>query len=167
MAPLRRAGRGRLPDGGLVMWSVAEGRHGRRWRWTVSDGPANEPRLRHAGLIEVDPAARFVRLELETPRGMLTLHPDGARPLAHGNVVSVDGVRPIEVAWAAGDAVGLEADAFGSTIGGWRGRGLAVAASLEIGRFDPRSGRDSLTTLSVDERGVPVLGGAIEWPLEV
>ena len=30
--PVRRAGRGRLDDGTTILWSVAEGTRGRRWR---------------------------------------------------------------------------------------------------------------------------------------
>ncbi len=169
MAWLRRAGRGQLPDGGVVAWSVAEGRHGRRWRWTVVDPtgpPAGLPRLRHAGLIELDPAGGFSRLEVESADGMLTFHPDPDEAAAHGNVVRANGVTPVACGWTDGDAVRLKADPFGTAVAGWRGRGVVVTAELAVGRSsgpDPDEG----DALALDDRGVPVLDEAVDWALEV
>jgi hypothetical protein len=109
---LRRAGTGRLPDGGIVAWSVADGGRGRRWRWTVTDGGT----LRHAGLIELDPAGRFSRLELSSRVGLLTLHPDPDGRSIHGNVVTAEGVRPLAFAWQPRAGVELAADAFATGI---------------------------------------------------
>ncbi len=172
MAWLRRAGRGRLADGGVGAWSVAEGRHGRRWRWTVTDPtgpPAGLPRLRHAGLIELDPAGGFARLEIESAEGMLTFHPDPEGVGAHGNVVRPDGVTPVACGWTAGDAVRLIADAFGTAVAGWRGRGVVVTTELELAVGRSGSGRDpdAGEALALDDRGVPVLGDAVDWALEV
>ncbi len=154
---LRRAGTGRLPDGSLVTWSVAEGARGRRWRWTVADDPG----LRHAGLVELDDGG-FARLELERPAGMLTLHPDRDRTEAHGNVVRVDGVEPLAVAWSEGDGIAIEGDGFGSAVAGWRGRGWVVGDDLRLRRSEAAPG----LALDADERGVPELADPQEWPLE-
>ena len=158
---LRRAGSGRLPDGSLVTWSVAEGARGRRWRWTVSAGEG----LRHAGLIELDASGRFARLELATADGLLTLHPDARAAVAHGNVVRSDRVDPIAIAWQDGACIALEGDPFGTAIAGLRGRGWVVGADLRIWSEDDESGVAD-DVLDVDERGVPRLLDAREWPLE-
>ncbi len=156
---LRRAGTGTLPDGSLVTWSVAEGTRGRRCRWTVVS-PAG---MRHAGLIELDPDGRFGRLELETAQGMLTFHPDAGRQAAHGNVVRPGGVDPVEVPWSDDDGLAIDGDPFGSAVGGWRGRGWVVGPGLQLRRED-----DGVTqALDLDDRGIPRLDDAREWPLEI
>jgi hypothetical protein len=156
---LRRAGTGALPDGWLVTWTVAEGTRGRRWRWTVVS-PAG---MRHAGLVELDPDGRFGRLELETAHGMLTLHPDLDRRAAHGNVARPGGVDPVEIAWSDDDGLAMEDDPFGSAVARWQGRGWVVAPDLQLRREDGGDTR----ALDLDERGIPRLDEAREWPLEI
>jgi len=156
---LRRAGMGRLPDGSVATWSVADGLRGRRWRWTI----ATDHGLRHAGLVELDPAGRLGRLEFETGDGMLTLHPDADRAVAHGNVVRVGGVEPLALAWSDDDAIAIEDDPFGSAVLGWRGRGWVVGLDLGMRREDGAH----VNALELDERGVPRLRDGREWPLEV
>jgi len=158
---LRRAGKGRQPDGSLVAWAVAEGARGRRWRWTVSDGAG----LRHAGLVELD-GDGFARLELDGRAGMLTLHPDRDGTIAHGNVVRAEGVDPLAVSWADGDAVAIEGDAFGSAVAGWQGRGWVVGHDLRLRRPNGAPDVASGVALPADDRGVPKLLAAHEWPLE-
>lgn len=159
MTHLRRAGRGRLTDGGLVTWSVAEGAGGRRWRWTLATG---EGSLIHAALIELDAAGSFMRLELETATGMLTLHPGPDGSTAHGNVVRADRVDPIRVAWSATSAVAFRDDGFGSALTGWSGSGWVINRDLTIGE-----GSLDRPTPTLDARGIPILVDANEWPLEV
>jgi hypothetical protein len=146
-----------------VLWSVAEGARGRRWRWTI----ASDDALRHAGLIELDDAGSFARLELETAAGILTLHPDDDGALAHGNVVRHDGVQPITVAWSDGASVAIEGDPFGTAVAGELGRGAVVAQDLTIRPAYDDTPRESVEVLPLDERGVPILIDAREWPLEV
>jgi hypothetical protein len=94
---LRLAGRSQAPDGALVVWSVAEGARGRRWRAVATLGGA----ITHALLLEVAPAGRITRVELVTPAGMLTLHPEPDERAIHGNVVGADGsVRPLAFEWS-------------------------------------------------------------------
>jgi hypothetical protein len=98
---LRRAGRARLPDGATLLWSVAEGSQGRRWRAvTLLDG-----RITHALLFEATAGGRPIRLELTTEIGMLTLHPDPDEKSAHGNIVHVAGVRPLKLPWSPDHAI--------------------------------------------------------------
>jgi hypothetical protein len=86
---IRRGGRAALPSGGLIVWSVADGRRGRRWREVTSvDGT-----VVRVVLLESDPAGRLGRLEMATAAGLLTLHPDRAATALHGNVVTPTGVR--------------------------------------------------------------------------
>ena len=155
---LRRAGSGRQSDGSEVTWSVAEGERGRRWRWTVSDLGL----IRHVALVEIAPAGSFARLELATPLGLLTLHPEPDRRSIHGNVVSAEGVRPLALDWSASAALAIAGDSFGNSIllGG------AAAPTLVI---RPRLGvvaGDSSSASERDDRGIPILVDAHEWALE-
>lgn len=94
---LRRAGRARLADGSELLWSLAEGGRGRRWRAVATlDGHVS-----HALLLEIDRSGRPARLELTTEAGMLTLHPEPDGRSIHGNVVHRGGVRPLALAWSA------------------------------------------------------------------
>jgi hypothetical protein len=92
---IRRAGRARLEDGSELLWSLAEGGRGRRWRATTT----LEGRINHALLLEIDLAGRPARLELTTEAGMLTLHPEADGRSIHGNVVHRGGVRPLALGW--------------------------------------------------------------------
>lgn len=151
-----------MPDGSLVTWSVAEGSRGRRWRWIVSAGEG----LQHAGLVELDGEGRFVRLELETPDGMLTLHPDPGSVMAHGNVVRRDRVDPIAIEWWEGASIAIAGDPFGSALGAAPVSGWIVEADLTLRRTGDGSSAGADDALSLDERGVPRLSDASEWPLE-
>jgi hypothetical protein len=93
--PLRSGGRGTTPAGRSVIWSVAEGRRGRRWREVVRSGEG----IAHSLLLETDPDGRFSHLELSTPSGLLTVHPEGDGTL-HGHAVVSDGVEHVRgLAW--------------------------------------------------------------------
>src|SRR5439155_20153876 len=119
---LRRAGMGELGDGGSVAWTCADGRRGRRWRWTVVDGGT----LRHSGLIELDPAGRLGRLELDSRHGLLTLHPESHGRSINGNVVTSEGVRPLNFRWDGRSGIEIADDAFATAIlpAGEAGRSL-------------------------------------------
>ncbi len=159
MAWLRRAGQGIDPEGASVRWSVAEGSRGRRWRWTVLEGTA----IRAAGLLELDSQGRFARLEYETVAGTLTLHPDPDGRSAHGNLVHAEGVDPVALPWEMDRGVRIRGDAFGSALCPGEGSVVEVDARGSVQVADARMTTGPLT---VDERGVPVLPGAAEWPLE-
>jgi hypothetical protein len=189
-AYLRRAGAGLLPDGSQLVWSVADGRRGRRWRAMASSNGA----ITHALLLEVDTEGRPSRLELTTPAGMLTLHPDQAGRVLHGNVVTSAGVRHLSLPWS--DAHGLEVEGrpiasavtahqLARAMAEGEGRAVpvvVVAADLVVSkasrryvrvghgewRIEPASGHGAATILRIDERGIPSApGDTQEWPLEV
>jgi hypothetical protein len=85
-----------LQDGSVLLWSIAEGRRGARWRGST----ARDAALRSDLLLEVAADGRPSRLEIATPAGLLTLHPEADGISAHGNVVGIDGVRPLAFEWS-------------------------------------------------------------------
>jgi hypothetical protein len=130
-APLRFGGRGQGADRASVIWSVAEGSRGRRWREVRNAGSAIASSL----LLETDPAGRFSHLELSTPSGLLTLHPEPDGTL-HGHAIVSDGVEHIEgLAWDADGIVLLD----GSTV-----CRLAAAATLAAAWFRRSSVRSAV-----------------------
>lgn len=134
---LRVAGRSQATDGATVAWSVAEGARGRRWRAVATVDGA----ITHTLLLEVTPAGRIIRVELVTPAGMLTLHPEPGERAIHGNVVGVDGsVRPLAFEWSPDH----EIDVRGRPVSTWVGlhrRREAVAVgevvSIPVLAIDP------------------------------
>ncbi len=187
---LRRAGAGTLADRSHLVWSVADGRRGRRWRAVASSNGV----ISHALLLEVDVAGRPSRLELTTPAGMLTLHPEEGSGELHGNVVGEAGVRHLVLPWR--DAHGLEvvgrpiaaavtAYRLAATTGAGEGRTVPVVSitpdllvaetTRRYNRVTERewqiespSGNATPVRLTIDERGIPVLpADAREWPLEL
>jgi hypothetical protein len=157
---LRRAGHGRAPDGSAVIWSVAEGRRGRRWREVVSTGEG----IRSSLLLELDPDGRFSHLELSTAAGLLTLHPEGDGTL-HGNRVTAVGVHHLRSPWDPSTVVLVE----GSSVciaaaprPGPARRWLRIRRDLGL---EPTS--DPIDSIAVDADGLPVLDGGATWPLEL
>jgi hypothetical protein len=160
---LRLAGRGRLPNGNLIVWSVAEGARGRRWRWMHE---IDRGLLLVTGLVELAPDGRFSRLELAASGGLLTFHPVQDGRSAHGNIVTPDAVLPIATKWQPEWGVGFVGDPFGSAIAGWRGDGLVVTSHHnELVWREPGPHADLIASTR-DDRGVPQLDDAVEWPLE-
>jgi hypothetical protein len=185
---VRRAGRSRLPDGATLVWSVAEGSRGRRWRAvTTVDG-----RITHALLFEATAGGRPIRLELTTERGMLTLHPDADERSAHGNVVHVAGVRPLVLPWSPDHAIEIVGRPIASAVMLARmARSVAVGEgeTVSVLAVDPilavRPGTRLVRRLAerrwevadlgagrsfeleLDADGVPRFGaGDDDWPLE-
>ena len=180
--PLRFGGRGQGADGASVIWSVVEGSLGRRWREVRNAGAAVASSL----LLEIDPAGRFAHLELSTPSGLLTLHPEADGTL-HGHAIVSDGVEHVEgLAWHADGVVMLEgstvcrlaaiaglADAI--AIGVSKGHLAAVipptlwleVKPIRIERIDATDWRfGAEEPFIVDGRGLPLLRGGEIWPLE-
>ncbi|MDO8485990.1 MAG: hypothetical protein Q7S35_13695 [Candidatus Limnocylindrales bacterium] len=187
---VRRAGRARLADGTQLVWSVADGRRGRRWRaMTTRDGA-----LTGALLLEVGVDGRPARLELATAAGLLTLHPEPSGSL-HGNAVTADGVRHLTFAWSGEHELEVDGLPIASAVTARRlagstavGEGRTVPAAAVAPDLSVREGArryvrvDDATwriegegdrrTLTIDERGLPVGSGeagdeAGEWPLEL
>jgi hypothetical protein len=166
--PVRRGGRGRLPGGALLTWSLAEGGRGRRWRATrIVDG-----RLEAALLLEVDGADRLARLELSGAAGLLTIHPSADRREVHGNVVTPDGVRHLRFTWSPDHELVVEGFpvALMPALRARRESGdhpaVIVGADLR-----PHAGTVDLGRLggefAIDADGAPAgLRDAEDWPLE-
>jgi hypothetical protein len=183
--PVRRAGRARLRDGSQIVWSVADGRRGRRWRASIERDGA----LAGIVLLEVSNDGGLVRLELATPTGLLTLHPEASGGL-HGNAVTGDGVRHLSFDWSDDHELALDGLPIASAVTARRlaittpageGRTVSVVAvGLDLAvregkrtfrRLDDVSwrieGEGDPETLTIESRGIPRWSDeAEEWPLE-
>ena len=187
---LRRAGAGLLADGSALVWSVADGHRGRRWRAVATlDGA-----ITHGLLLEVDADGRPSKIELATPAGMLTLHPEEGSGRLHGNIVTAEGVRHVALTWSGEHGLEVEGRPIGSAVTAHRlssstplGEGRAVPvvvvgpdlSVVEATRRYTRLGEgewrvESVTgdtrpwVLRIDGRGVPRLPeDEREWPLEL
>lgn len=189
--PIRRAGRGTDASGAQIVWTVSEGRRGRRWR-EVRAGPAG---VISSLLLETGPTGRFSHAEISTAAGLLTLHPEADGTL-HGNVVGERGIDHVEaLRWPADGVVLLE----GSTIA--RAAAIAMVVALRAGRRTSRDAPSGATVtlaalhidlrlgrhladvpvarhgdgrwlfggtdgIRVDEHGLPVQDDGASWPLE-
>ena len=180
---VRRAGRAALEDGSAVVWTVAAGRRGRRWREVRTAGGES---VVSSLLLETDPADRFLHAELSTAAGLLTLHPE-ADGMLHGNVVTLDGVRHVTgLPWSTeaallvdGSAIGLTAAAHAlreRTVVGASTRlgvarvttGLDIAIdAIEVERLAVDLWRVDEREIRVDPDGMPVFLNARAWPLEL
>ncbi|HEU4673575.1 MAG TPA: hypothetical protein VFS32_11810 [Candidatus Limnocylindrales bacterium] len=166
--PVRRAGQATLPDGAIVTWTVAEGAKGRRWREVVVRGGA----IVHSLLLETFPDRRFAHLELATPAGLLTLHPEGDGTL-HGNAVTGEGVRHVRGLPWSDRAVVL---VVGSSVAAAAAAHCLAAADpgAEVDRvrigpdldLDRRPERVAALSVAIDRDGLPRLPGGRTWPLE-
>ena len=179
---LRRAGRGRDHDDGWVIWSVAEGGRGRRWRevryWDMS--------VRSSLLLETDPDGRFSHMELSTSSGLLTLHPEGDGTM-HGNVVAPDGMEHVRgEAWDPDGIVLLEGSVMTSVaaaalLAGRQGTWTAAAhpavwipltlwlefKPVRVERIEGSGWRfGRAERVDLDATGLPVLVDGVTWPLE-
>jgi hypothetical protein len=162
VTPLRRAGRGRLPDGSTIVWSVSEGRRGRRWReiHRTADG-----RLLTSLLLETNPDGGFAHIELSTAAGLLTLHPEADRTL-HGNAITVHGIRHVRgLAWTARSVVLVEGSVLASAaaagaLAGDDAAGVRITLELDVQPLH------EAVSPHVDDDGLPILEDAATWPLE-
>ncbi len=158
---LRRAGRLEVGDGQVVLWSVAEGRRGRRWRSIRRDAAG---RLVSDLLLEVDTAGRWVRLELATAGGILTLHPEADDMAAHGNVVTAGGVVPLAFAWSPGHRLAItEEPVAAAALGGLPDPGAALGPGLVVGPDLAVTAVPAVESPPAPPGGLP----GPSWPLEV
>jgi hypothetical protein len=157
--PLRRAGQRPLPGNGDVLWSVAEGRRGRRWRALRRDASGA---IVSDLLLELDPAGRWSRLELATSGGILTLHPEPDGSAVHGNVVTPSGVRPLALAWSADHRLLVEDDPV-ATVALDAGKDDAVAGpGIIIGTDLSVTATDAIEPPAARPDSLP----GPSWPLE-
>ena len=132
---LRRAGRLDAGGGETILWSVAEGRRGQRWRSVHlgADGGVVADLL-----LEVDPAGRWTRLELATAAGLLTLHPEPDGGSVHGNVVTGRGVVPLALPWSARHRLLLpDEPVAAAALGSEEGEPVPAPAIVVDGRLQP------------------------------
>ena len=163
---VRRAGRGTLADGSLVVWSVAEGAKGRRWREVRTEAGIVVSSL----LLETDADGRFSHTELSTAAGLLTLHPERDGTL-HGNVVTTDGVRHVvgrqwdvdAVLLLEGSPIAAAAARFASP----GDHGYLVRLDLTLEPLEGGAGKEPVAGLALDADGLPILDAATTWPLEL
>ena len=185
--PLRLGGRAALDGGGAVVWSVAEGRRGRRWREVVTQGGG----IARSVLLEVSPAGRASYLELATPSGLLTLHPDAHERELHGNAVTAGGIRHLRFDWSLDHALQVVGSSVAAAVALHRlagivalGEGRRIPILLIDDGLDPVAAnqrvtrtsaggwhiveveRDEERTMVLDDDGVPLLPGSVTWPLE-
>lgn len=191
---VRTGGRVALPDGAVIVWSVADGLRGRRWREAVRQGGG----LRRSLLLEASPAGDATRLEMTTEAGLLTLHPGTDGRELHGNVVTPTGIRHLRFDWSFEHALLVLGSPAAAAIALRRfAEILAVGESRRVpvvwidDRLEPRPGAWQVTrtapdgwnlgdpavgeagsaaesevrALRVDEDGIPIFPGAERWPL--
>ncbi len=141
--------------------------------------------LRHSLLLETAPGGRFSHLELATPAGLLTLHPEGDGTL-HGNVIETGGIRHVAgLAWDDAGVVDVEGSAVAGAACAQR-LSAEVAAGESVRRTVLRiTGGLLITTgpsqvertddawrisggipFRVTVDGLPALPDAEDWPLE-
>ena len=62
------------------------------------------------GLLELDDRGGFARMELGSPLGLLTLHPDTTSTEAHGNIAGPFGMRHLRFPWSSSHLVLVEGE---------------------------------------------------------
>lgn len=176
-------------DGRRITWSLAEGARGRRWR-AVTTWP--DGRHSSAILLEVATDGRVTKLEVASPDGLLTLHPDRDGAELHGNTVTPTGMRHHALAWSldhllvvAGSPVTAAAAAVALADRVGEGEGMSVpavevgaelavrAATWRVARTGDRRWRllpadgGEIVTVVLDADGAPTdLAEGATWPLE-
>jgi hypothetical protein len=177
-----------LASGTIVVWSLAEGLRGRRWREALS----NDGGLRRSMLLEVSPAGRPTRLEVASAAGLLTLHPDADGRELHGNVVTTTEIRHLRFDWGAEHdlivgrspvAAAVAVHRFADLLAVGEAGPIPVVWVDDV--LEPRSGvwqvtrtapdgwhlRDlggtEVRVVTVDPDGIPVMPGGATWPLEL
>lgn len=160
----RSGGRLEHVDGSTVVWTIADGRRGRRWREVRTRDGAVEQVV----LIETDPDGRFTRLEVSGAAGLLTLHPEPDHSTLHGNVVGTGGVRHLAFPWSARHGLLVEGSPCSVAALAWR-RPPGTVTVLRIGDdLVPRVADCDLGTLGSSPMadGSPA-GDGPSWPLEM
>ena len=181
MSLLRVGGRGSTPGGRSVIWSVAEGSRGRRYREVRRAGEG----IAHSLLLETDPSGRFTHLELSTPSGLLTLHPEPDATL-HGHAIVSDGIEHVTgLPWEPDGLVVLEDSvvcvlAAAALLRPTVGPGSSTASHavwipptlwveirpIRVGRAAGAWQLGSDGPVEIDPAGVPRLAGGETWPLD-
>jgi hypothetical protein len=186
--PARLGGRTALPNGDIVVWSVADGRRGRRWRESGIRGGVVVRTI----LVETATTGGVRRLEVATAAGLLTLHPDASGDTLHGNVVSPRGIRHLRFSWGLDRTIMVEGSPAMTAIAlaglgheivpGQKHRAdvlriddllIPAVGQLEITRLEERIWRSSdpgtsgsEITITLDADDLLVSPDRTTWPLE-
>ncbi|MHB8959283.1 MAG: hypothetical protein ACYDAN_06620 [Candidatus Limnocylindrales bacterium] len=186
---VRRGGTLGLPGGRRMVWTVAQGAKGRRWRAVTTHG---DGRMEAGLLVETAADGRLTKLELATGEGLLTLHPEGDPVRLHGNVVRASGIDHVSLPWSSAHllmacaspvtaAVAVASAA--ASVGVGEGTGMAAVevgidlrlrtATWRVARVGERrwhllaaDGGPSLL-LELDADGLPTAAHGASWPLDV
>jgi hypothetical protein len=168
-APRRLAGSGRWGDR-TVVWTMSEGRRGRRWRELVT----RDGHILHSLLLETDADRRFSHLELSSGGAMLTLHPEGNGTL-HGNRVDRNGVEHvIGVAFDPDGPVLIDDSVIAAAVAAWQETSTDRGAAMRMVFIDSAA-RVSIVdgatatplVVAIDADGAPQLHDARVEPLEL
>ena len=143
--------------------------------------------------MEVSPEGRLERLEVASPAGLLTLHPEPDASTLHGNVVRATGVEHVALPWSAAHILLVGGSPLaGAVAAAWVagrvgvGEGMSVPAveigdDLSVRRATWRvarlatvrwcllaADRGTVITIDLDQDGLPAgLEDAESWPLEL
>jgi len=183
--PPRVAAHERDSIGRDVTWTVAEGRHGRRWRELAIE-PAGATR---SLTLETDGHGAWQRLELAGGSGLLTLHPESDGSI-HGNVASRTGVRHLSLGAVKPPRVDVPGSLVAEAALCWsmvrhvrvgERKTISVVSVAEpvsagivelsvdrrtTGTWELRDG-DRRRLVEIDDAGLPVAHvGSQRWPLE-
>lgn len=170
MTRVRKAGRGRQPDGTLVIWSLSDGTRGRRSR-EVRVSP--DGGIVGSLLLETDPERRFSHMELSTSAGLLTLHPEDDGTL-HGNAIRAGGIEHIAgLPWTTSGLLLVDGSPVASATAAWfvqdqpvplRSDWHAVTIDVEL-RW--RVERRLPAEIAANHDALERLDDAADWPLEL
>jgi hypothetical protein len=184
----RVTGVGALPGGRRVTWTAADGRRGRRWRAGTSGA---DGRLVHGLLLETAPDGSVQRVEITTPAGLLTLHPEPDGSSIHGNCARDWGMEHLALPWGPTFVLVFDTSPVTAAVAA---RSLAVRVDIGCGASIPtiEVGEDLAvrlatwraarvgerrwhllaadgglrTTIELDPDGLPVLDEGRRWPME-
>ncbi len=121
--------------------------------------------IRSSLLLELDPEGRFSHLELSTPVGLLTLHPEADGTL-HGNAVTSTGVDHVRgLPWSSDVIVIVDGSAVCRAIAASQQRAdldaLDIGPTLSLKRI-----RVTPDPADVTSDGLPALGGGTTSALD-
>jgi hypothetical protein len=168
-APRRLAGSGRWGDR-TVVWTMSEGRRGRRWRELVT----HEGSIILSLLLETDTDGRFSHLELSSGGALLTLHRE-ANGTLHGNRVDRDGIEHvIGVAFDPDGPILIDDSVIAAAAAAWQetrsGRGapmrmVVIDSAARVSIVDGAAATPLVVAIDAD--GAPQLHDARIEPLEL
>jgi hypothetical protein len=149
--------------------------------------------LVQALLLETGPDRALHKIEVASPAGLLTLHPEVGEGTLHGNVVRADGISHVTLPWSAGHVLFAGSSPVTGAVAAARlardvpvGQGRAIPAveiagdltirqaTWRVARVGERRWRllaadgGPSVAVALDDDDVPTgLDDAASWPLEI